>query len=79
LRALGWSKNRVVVSMGGAQAVCSLAAFAVAEAATDVLAISALFLLVAAALTLLATALKMPTPRRKAGAVGTVGAFAHGK
>jgi len=34
--------------------------------------------LIAAASTLLATALKMPTPRREAGAIGTVG-FAHGK
>lgn len=79
LRALGWSKNRVVVTMGGAQAVCSLTAFLVAEAATDVLALSALFVLSAAALTLLTTALKMPTPRREAGAVGAVGGFAHGK
>jgi UDP-GlcNAc:undecaprenyl-phosphate GlcNAc-1-phosphate transferase len=78
LRALGWSKNRVVVTMGGAQAVCSLVAFGVAEAATNVLAISALFVLAAAALTLLATALKTQMPRSKAGAIGTVG-FAHGK
>ena len=35
LRALGWSKNQVVVTMGGAQAVCSIAAFGVAEAATE--------------------------------------------
>src|SRR3954452_23672523 len=77
LRALGWSKNRVVATMGGAQAVCSLAAFGVAEAATDVLAVSALFVFIAAALTLVATALKMPTPRREAEAVGAVG-FAHG-
>src|SRR4051812_30768298 len=78
LRSLGWSKNRVVVTMGGAQAVCSLAAFGVAKAAIDVLAVSALFVFVAAALTLVATALKMPTPRREAGAIGTVG-FAHSK
>src|SRR4051794_13912013 len=79
LRALGWSKNRVVVTMGGAQAACSLVAFGVAEAATNVLALSALFVLVAVALTVLATALKMPTPRREAGAIGLVGSFAHGK
>jgi UDP-GlcNAc:undecaprenyl-phosphate GlcNAc-1-phosphate transferase len=79
LRALGWSKNRVVVTMGGAQAVCSLVAFGVAEAATDVFAIASLFVLIAATLTLLATALKMPTPRREAGAVGAVGGFAHGR
>jgi UDP-GlcNAc:undecaprenyl-phosphate/decaprenyl-phosphate GlcNAc-1-phosphate transferase len=78
LRALGWSKNRVVVTMGGAQAVCSLIAFGVAEAATDVLAMGALFVLAAAAATLLAMALKTPMPRREAGAIGTVG-FAHGK
>jgi UDP-GlcNAc:undecaprenyl-phosphate GlcNAc-1-phosphate transferase len=77
LRALGWSKNRVVVTMGGAQALCSVAAFAVAEKATDVLALSALFVLAAAALALLATALRTPTPRREAGAIGTAG-FAHG-
>src|SRR3954451_14253222 len=79
LRALGWSKNRVVVTMGGAQAVCSFAAFGVAERATDVLAVAALFVLAAVALTVLATALKMPTPRREAGAIGLVGSFAHGK
>ncbi len=78
LRALGWSKNQVVVTMGGAQAVCSIAAFGVAEAATNMLAFSALFVVAALALGLLAMALKMPTPRREAGAVGTVG-FARGK
>ena len=78
LRALGWSKNQVVVTMGGAQAVCSIAAFGVAEAATNMLAFSALFVVAALSLALLAMALKMPTPRREAGAVGTVG-FARGK
>ena len=78
LRALGWSKNQVVVTMGGAQAACSIAAFGVAEAATNTLAFSALFVVAALSLGLLAMALKMPTPRREAGAVGTVG-FARGK
>jgi UDP-GlcNAc:undecaprenyl-phosphate GlcNAc-1-phosphate transferase len=78
LRALGWSKNRVVVTMGGAQAVCSIAAFGVAEAATNTLAFAALFVVAALSLGLLLMALKMPTPRREAGAVGTVG-FARGK
>jgi UDP-GlcNAc:undecaprenyl-phosphate GlcNAc-1-phosphate transferase len=79
LRAAGWSKNRVVVTMGGAQAVCSLAAFGVAEAATDAMAMAVLVVVAAVAITLLVTALKMPTPRREAGAIGTVGGFAHGK
>lgn len=48
--------------MGGAQAVCSIAAFGVAEAATNTLAFSALFVVAALSLGLLAMALKMPTP-----------------
>ena len=81
LRDLGWSKRQVVVTIGGAQAACSLLAFAVARAGTAAVAWSALAAVGITWLLLLWTLLlKMPTPRREpAGAIGTVGTVAGGK